>query len=112
MKELEIKAAKIIDEFIEHELSDYSGLKYRLEETRFYDSDSVIVEYDFGKESTPMSWSKTLRFKVTFDDLEIDEPEETDVTIEIDQYEDQWEEVRTFDSHVRYFWIALLNWDI
>ena len=43
---------------------------------------------------------KTLRFKVTTNG------------IEIDASEDNWEKVNNWDYHVKYFWMALLSWEI
>lgn len=111
MKNLEIKAANIIKDFVESELGEYSHFKYELEDTSFGDDNQVYVEYEIKTDShSPRT--KTISFKVTFNDSTIEEPEETDVTIEVDLYEGNWQETKTYNFQVKYFWMALLTWDI
>jgi len=112
MKKLENKAAKIIEDFIDSELGEYSHFKYELEDSSFGNDNEVYIEIEIKTDSYHNPRRKIISFKVTFKDINIEEPDETDVIIEVDMYEGNWYRTNTYTSEVKYFWMALLSWDI
>ena len=91
-----MKHYKKIEEMLESELGDYSYFKWELN----YDEDYDEYEYYTVEIKTTDERTKTLKFRVD------------DKVIEIEMGEDHWNETITFDFRVKYFWMALLSWDI
>jgi hypothetical protein len=106
--ELEFKAIKIIEEFLEGELGEYSYFSYKLDEAEKVDSNEVDIIYKISNQESAQYVRFKVEFKDGFEDLE--EIEETDVTIQVDLHEENWEEITSYDWRVKYFWMTLLKW--
>lgn len=110
-KELEHKAIEIVQEFLDGELGDYSHFKYKLDDSEVSGKE-VRVNYNVTTSSSPDSYNG-LYFNVIFKDEDnIKDEEEATITLEIDLGEDNWQEIRSYDWQVKYFWMALLSWEI
>lgn len=110
-KALEHKAIEIVQEFLDGELGDYSHFKYKLDDAEVSGKE-VRVNYNVTTSSSPDSYNG-LYFNVIFKDEDnIEDEEEATVTLEIDLGEDNWQEIRSYDWQVKYFWMTLLSWEI
>lgn len=93
MTELDTKYKDRLIEFLDSELDDY-GMTYEISE------DEISEEYEYYsvkvkiRTDNPM-WELRIRLSKK--------------TIEVDLYEDNWEEVEDFDWTIKYFWMALLK---
>jgi hypothetical protein len=106
MKNTELQVDKIIEYFLDDALSDYSQL---LERTKIVNIDDQTVEVEIGKKSLTFQVLLKKEFKNI---KKIDEDNYyEDVEIEVEVSEDVYEGVRTFDSSIKYFWIALLDFN-
>jgi len=93
-----MKHYKKLDDFLKAELDDYSYFKWEINFVEVEDEEEYYtVDFKTADAKLP---DKTLRFKVTTNG------------IEIDASEDNWEKVNNWDYHVKYFWMALLSWEI
>lgn len=106
MTHTELQVGKIIEYFLEDALREYSQLSERAKVVGINDQ---TVDVEIGK--------KSLTFQVSFkdsfkDSKEIDDDNYyEDVEIEVEIGEDYYEPVRSFDSSIQYFWIALLDFN-
>ncbi len=100
-----MKWYKKIEEIIEGELSDYSYFaKYEIHHNQDYSNDPDEEYYDvdiwiLGDEEKEYP-TKTLNFRVTEDETEIE------------LGEDSWQKFTDYDYRIKYFWMALLSWEI
>jgi len=98
MNEHELTAAEAVKDFLKSELSDFSYFKgWKIIETEYY-SNEVYVDVDIR--------DTTVRFKV-----EIGEGNPDDCNLFVELGEDCWNEICTYNWKVKYFWMALLDWD-
>jgi hypothetical protein len=106
MTHTELQIGKIIEYFLEDALQDYSQLSERAKVVTINDQ---TVDVEIGK--------KSLTFQVSFKDSfkhskKIDDDNYYEnVEIEVEIGEDYYEPVRSFDSSIKYFWIALLDFN-
>ena len=96
----EIVAIKAVEDFLRNELDDY-GWEYKVTDTEDHGG---FVYVDAGIDSCRGN-KKYSTFRVS--NFETYDPEKC--KLEIDMYEDCFEEIDTFSWKVKYFWIALLN---
>lgn len=97
-----VMAANVVTEFCKSEAGDYGHFQdFQITEVDEHGPGCYGVEVEFpGAE-------RIVNFRVS--NLEgKDDIEDIDINIEVCMYEDVYEEVRTYDWHVKYFWIALL----
>lgn len=90
-----MKYIKQLQEFLDEELSDYSSFEYEIhfeEEYKDYERYEVDVKYN-GKNF------KSVSFRLH------------ENKIEVELGEGNWYETKTYDYHIKYFWMTLLNWD-
>lgn len=86
-------------EFLESEAGEYSYLSDSITKNVYeLDPDTILVDVDF------IEYETTVHFRIS--NVLQGNPEE--VKLEVCMYEDIWEETRTYDWRVKYFWIALL----
>lgn len=113
MKGTEIKAAQVIEHFLDHELGDYSHFSYNIEESEIQDEKTYIVEANICIPNNNDCYD----FRVTFDYEvvgKIDEDNyEDNCKIEILHNHDaeDWQEIKTYDWQIKYFWMTILNWN-
>ena len=97
VKDKENKAEKLLKEFLESELEEYS-FNYEIElddvEEDEYFFEVTYYMYDYQKDNTIM--------------IKVDMENES---IHINMYEDTYEEIRTYDWRVKYFWMNI-KWEI
>ena len=93
-KGLEIIKEFVIDELEDFGYYDYKDIKFEEEYEGLYYYVVTIKTID-NKE-------KELRFKYDLD---------TDI-ISIEIGEDSYSEVKSYDSSIKYFWMALLKWEV
>lgn len=97
-----MKHYKKIEELVEGELEDYSYFKkWELHHEEDYD-DYEFYKVDIwirGDEEKEYP-TKTLSFKI----------DDKDIYIELG--EDSYQKICDFEYTIKYFWMALLNWDI
>ena len=92
------QAMKVVEDFIDHALSDHEDLKkaeYTVEEE--YRGD-VFIQVEFTDKFSP---SSSLLFKVG---------KEGENDLHINIYEDNWEQVKWWDTSLVHFWKCFLNW--
>lgn len=85
----------LLTNFLDSELSEYSWFKYEIDPVE--DGEETIVEVKVEGKDGGVAY---LHMR-------------TDGNIlEIEMNEDMWEETNDFSWRVKYFWMALLNWDL
>lgn len=94
-----MKGYKAIEELITSELEDYS---YFTEWELHLQEEYNDKEYYFVNIKAMDGREKILNFRTSDDGKKV----------EIEVSEDCYHEVTTYDFRVKYFWIALLSWDI
>lgn len=108
MKGTEIKAAKVIEYFLNFELEDYSHFCYHIEESVMQDVKTYLVSAEIN--------AATYDFRVTFDNEvvgDIDEDNYQDhckIEIFYNYDAEDWQEIKTYDWHIKYFWMTILDW--
>ena len=85
------QAEKILSEFIEHELGDYS-FKWQIDNT---DEQGVYFYFDVAYGLHEIKDVLQMR---------VDPKKET---IEIDMAEDHWEKVESYSWYIKYFWMKV-----
>jgi len=106
MMEQELQVARIIQCFLNDALCNYEQL---LERTKIVRVDQETVEVEIGNKSLTfqISYKKTPK---CFKDIDDDNYyENVEIAIEISK--NVYEEVRTYDSSIKHFWIALLDFN-
>ena len=112
MKNRELKAAQIIEHFLNDELSNYSQLYEHIEivKAESRSDDEVYVEATVRNKSL----SFKVKFKEHFEEKVLIDAdnyyENVDISIELS--EDNYETIETFNHSIKYFWQALLDWDV
>ncbi len=110
-------AEKILRHFLENELADYlSPDEWKLEHL---DDDDDIQYFDLNTAYNDLELRVTLpenaqeRFKEEAAEDDGDEEYLSDAevwcTIEVNIYEDWYEEIKSFDWQIKHFWIALFR---
>ena len=97
-----LREVEAVKEFIESEIDDYSGT-YKIEEESIEESRGFIfvtVDVNVCRSES------TLYFKVKKND---NEPDIDMLDIFIDMGEGNWENTRTYDYRVKYFWMKVLS---
>lgn len=90
-----MKYIKQLQEFLEEELNDYSSFKY---EIHFSDENKNYERYDVDIKQHDKDFS-SVSFRLY------------ENKIEIELGEGSWYETKTYDYHIKYFWMALLKWN-
>lgn len=90
------QAEKIISEFIESELGDYS-FTWLIEPTSNPDDDRQYFDIKYGLGDERNNWLK----------MRVDTTKEHE-NIEIDMHDDSWEVVETFSYRIKYFWMKVI----
>ena len=95
MTKKELKACKLVEEFVKNEVTDYSYFDgWEVSEAE-ESGTNVYVTVDFFPQH-----QKSVHFKVS--NLEL---------IEVELGESSYHTVDNYCSQVKYFWMALLNWN-
>lgn len=108
MKELEIKAAKVIQFILEDELEQYSHYEYKITESEMEDKTSCRVEAEIEN-------ANDCCFRVKFnDEIFNDITDENyhqlcEVEICLSSDGDHWEKIETFDWTIKYLWMVMLE---
>jgi hypothetical protein len=112
MKNRELKAAQIIEHFLNDELSNYSQLSEHIKivEAESHSNDKVYVEATVRNKSLYFK----VEFKEHFEEKVIidDDNYYQNVEISIELGEDSYETIETFNYSIKYFWQELLDWDV
>ena len=85
-----------LNKFLDGELSDYPYFKYEI----IFDENFKDVEYYTVKIKTEGSCEKEMYFMVT------------PIAVSVQMNEDTFEECSTYGWNSKYFWMALLSWNI
>tara|TARA_R110000751_G_scaffold193405_1_gene298889 strand:+ start:321 stop:647 length:327 start_codon:yes stop_codon:yes gene_type:complete len=102
----EFIARKAVETVLNGELGDYSYFgKWEYEHMESYGGE-VYIDVEF-----PEIASKGLKFKVDPEKIDTDDEDDYHGEIEIEMGEDSYEVFVTYDHRVKYFWMALLNWN-
>lgn len=93
---MRLKHYERLKEFLDNELGDYPYFSFEID----FEEDMDGWEYYIAKVTTTDEKEGNVYFRL---DKE---------SIEVRRTEDAYEKVETFDWTVKYFWMALLSWDI
>lgn len=104
--DMEFIARTAVEHLLKSELGDYSHFEKWEYDSIETSDDEVYIYIEFTEAK-----HNGLRFKVDPKKIDTDDKDDFYGEIEVEMGEDTYETIVTYDWRIKYFWMALLNWN-